>query len=155
MASSADRMNSEDHRESADRADTMDNFTEREATLRREKARAKYNLTRAQNKLAALLGEQEIHSRRVIQDACNSMDACMDIAMEVISSLSELYMTFREFEKGKKVLAELDKLECEYAAASEPAREYLHARQDDRSSVMSDILTVGFGVEITRILHQC
>ena len=142
MASSADRMNSEDHRESADRADTMDNFTEREATLRREKARAKYNLTRAQNKLAALLGEQEIHSRRVIQDACNSMDACMDIAMEVISSLSELYMTFREFEKGKKVLAELDKLECEYAAASEPAREYLHARQDDRSSVMSDILTI-------------
>ena len=56
MASSAVTTNSEDRRESTDRVCTKDEYTEREATLRREKGRAKYNLTRARNKLSSILG---------------------------------------------------------------------------------------------------
>ena len=142
MASSAVTTNSEDRRESTDRVGTKDEYTEREATLRRGKGRAKYNLTRARNKLASLLGEPELPSRRTVQDACSSLDTCMDIAMEVITSLSELYSSVKDFEKERKVSAEMDTMIDEYAAASEPAREYLNARQDDRSSVVSDILTI-------------
>ena len=82
MASSAVTTNSEDRRESTDRVGTKDEYTEREATLRREKGRAKYNLTRARNKLSSILGEPELPSRRTVQDACSSLDTCMDIAME-------------------------------------------------------------------------
>ena len=62
--------------------------------------------------------------------------------MEVITSLSELYSSVKDFEKERKVSAEMDTIIDEYAAASEPAREYLNAQQDDRSSVVPDILTI-------------
>ena len=42
MASSADRIHSEDRREFTDCAGTKDEYTERKGTLRKEKARAKY-----------------------------------------------------------------------------------------------------------------
>ena len=137
MASSAIRTNSEDRGESTDRVGTMNEYTEREATLRREKGREKYNLTRARNKLSSLLGEPELPSRQTVQNACSSLDTCMDTAMEVITSLSELYSSVKDFEKERKVSAEMDKIIDKYAAASEPAREHLNARQDDRSSVAS------------------
>lgn len=47
-----------------------------------------------------------------------------------------------DLEKGKKIVAEMEKLEDEYSMASETAREHLNARRDDRSSVASDILSV-------------
>ena len=59
MASSAIRTNSEDHGDLTDRVGTKDDYTEREASLRREKGRAKYNFTPARNKLSSLLGEPE------------------------------------------------------------------------------------------------
>ena len=142
MASSAITTNSEDRGESTDRVSTNDEYTEREATLRREKGRAKYNLTRARNKMSSLLGEAKLPSRQTVQDACSSLDTCMDTAMEVIKSLSELYSSVKDFEKERKVSAEMDKIIDEYAAASELARMHLNARQDDRSSVASDILTI-------------
>ena len=142
MASSAIRTNSEDPGESTVRVGTKDEYTERGATLRREKGRAKYNFTRARNKLSSLLGEPELPNRRTVQDACSSLDTCMDTAMEVITSLSELYTSVKDFKKEKKISAEMDMLIDEYAAASEPAREHLSAGQDDRSSVASGILTI-------------
>ena len=69
MASSADRLHSKDRREFIDRVGTKDEYSERETTLRREKAHAKYNFTPARNKLSSLLGGQELPSRRTIQDA--------------------------------------------------------------------------------------
>ena len=142
MASSAIRTNSEDRGESTDRVGTKDEYTEREATLKREKGRAKYNFTRARNRLSSLLGDPELQNRRTVQDACSSLDTCMDTAMEVITRLSELYSSVKDFEKERKVSAEMDKMIDEYAAASVPAREHLNALQDDRSSVASDILTI-------------
>ena len=142
MASSASRTNSEDRGESTDRVGTKDEYTEREAALRREKGRAKNNLTRARNKLSSLLGEPELPCRWTVQDACSSLDTCMDTAMKVITSLSELYSNVKDFGKERKVLAEMDKIINEYAAASKPARKHLNVRQDDRSSVASDILTI-------------
>ena len=80
MASSADIIHSEDRREFTDRAGTKDEHTEREDTLSREKAHAKYNFTRARNKLSSLWGGQELPSRRTIQDAYSSLYTCMEPA---------------------------------------------------------------------------
>ena len=66
----------------------------------------------------------------------------MDTAMEVITSLSELYTSVKDFKKEKKISAEMDMLKDEYAAASEPAREHFSAGQDDRSTVALRILTI-------------
>ena len=85
MTSSAIRTNSGDRGESTDCVGTKDEYTEREATLRREKGCAKYNFTRVQNKLSSLLGEPELPNRRAVQDACSILDTCMDAAMEVIT----------------------------------------------------------------------
>ena len=56
--------------------------------------------------------------------------------------LSDLYIKYAELEKGSKVVTEMEKLEIEFSAASETAREYLDARRDDRSSVRSETLTI-------------
>ena len=77
--------------------------TQREARLRRKKGRAKYNLTRARNKLSSILGEPELPSRRTFQDACSRLDTCMDTAMEVITTLSELYSSVKDFEKEREL----------------------------------------------------
>ena len=45
----------------------------------------------------------------------------------------------------------MDKNIDEYAVASEPAREHLNARMDDRSSVVSDILTI----DLAKKLNIC
>ena len=129
MASSAIRTNSEDRGESTDRVGTKDEHTEREATLRRKKGRAKYNFTRARNKLSSLLGEPELPNRWAVPDACSSLDTCMDTSIEVITSLSEFYTSFKDFKKEKTILAEMNMLIDKYAAASEPAREHLCAGQ--------------------------
>ena len=41
--------------------------------------------------------------------------------MEVITSLSELYSSVKDFEKERKVSGEMDTIIDEYATASEPA----------------------------------
>ena len=66
--------------------------------------------TRARNKLSSLLGGQELPSRRTIQDACSSLETCMGTAIELITSLSELYMSVKDFEKEIKVSAEMKSL---------------------------------------------
>ena len=102
MASSAVTTNSEDRRESTECVGTKDEYTEREGTLRREKGRAKYNLTQARNKLSSILWEPELPSRRTVQDACSSLDTCMDIPMEVITSLSELYSSVKTLRRRER-----------------------------------------------------
>ena len=59
-----------------------------------------------------------------------------------MEKLSDLYIKYAELEKGSKVVTEMEKLEIEFSAASETAREYLDARRDDRSSVTSETLTI-------------
>ena len=42
-----------------------------------------------------------------------------------------------------RVSSEMEKIDDEYSSAYEAANEYLQSRQDDRSSVPSDTLTIG------------
>ena len=127
MASLDNRNSVEDRRECADRAGTTIEYTKKEMALKKEKARAKSNITRARNKLSSLL-EEEQPSRRTVQDVCSSLDTWMEHAMEVMEKLSDLHIKCAELEKGSKVVTEMEKLEVEFSAASETAREYSKGR---------------------------
>lgn len=142
MASSEHGIGSNGREENIDRTGTIIEYSEKETTLKREKARAKSNVIRVRNKLLAMIEEEELPSRRAVQDACSSLDSWMENAMETMASLSDLYIKHKELEKGKKVVIEMEKLEDEFSTASETAREYLDSRRDDRSSVTSEILSI-------------
>ncbi|MCG7879401.1 MAG: hypothetical protein N0C90_24170 [Candidatus Thiodiazotropha endolucinida] len=116
-------------------------YTEKITALKKEKARAKMNFTRAQNKLSSLL-EEDQPSRQTVQDVCSSLDTRLEHAMVVMEKLSDLYKKNGELDKGSKVVTEMEKLEVEFSAASETAREYLDTRRDERSSVTSETLTI-------------
>ena len=141
MASSENKNHLEDRGECADRTCTNVEYTERVTALKREKARAKSNFTRARNKLASLLQEDQ-PSRREVQDVCSSLDTWMEQAMEVMEKLSDLYKKYEELENGSKVVTEMEKIEVEISTASETAREFLDARRDNSSCVTSETLTI-------------
>ena len=117
-------------------------ITEQETELKKNKARAKTNFTRYGNKLFLLLGEQDLPSRRAVQNACEQIDYCLETAIEVMASLSDLYIQTKALDKGKKIVTEMEKTEAELYIAYEAAREYLDSRKKDSSSVSSDILSI-------------
>ena len=80
-------------------------------TLKRDKARAKLNFTRARNKLLSLLKMEELPSTRAVDDANSSLDNWLDTAIETMASLSTLYIQDNELEKGKTVVLKMDKIE--------------------------------------------
>ena len=62
--------------------------------------------------------------------------------MDVIMRLSDLYSSFKESENSKAVTLELEKLESEFSAPSNSARDYLDSRKFDQSSVLSETLHI-------------
>lgn len=66
----------------------------------------------------------------------------MEIAMKVLTNFSDFYIKTEDIQKSKRVVSEMEKLEEEFHAAYETAREYLDSRKDDRSSVASDIISI-------------
>ena len=117
--------------------------TERlEAEYKKDKARAKANFSRCKNKLVSLLEEQEPPSRRAVLDACGKMDSLSELATDVLTSFAEFYISIDEVQKSMRVSNELEKILDEYSSAREAATDYLESRQDERSSVTSDILTI-------------
>lgn len=57
-------------------------------------------------------------------------------------------MKHNDLEKGKNVLAEIEKLEDEYSMARQTAREHQNARRDNRSSVAFDVLSIDMVQEL-------
>ena len=89
-----------------------------------------------------LVDEQGMPSRRENQVACQNMDNCMEIVMKVLTKVSDVYIENQEFQKGKMVISEMEKIEADCYNTAEAAQEYLESRKDDVSSVSSDILSI-------------
>ena len=117
-------------------------FTEKEAALKLEKCRAKSSFTRIKNKLLFLVESEDIGTSREVQEACNKLDDCLEIALDVMARLSGLYTKNKEREKGLKVALESDKLEEDYNPSYDIARHYLRSLKGDQSSETSEILTI-------------
>ena len=96
MSSLENGINGDIRDRHVDTTGTIGDFTEIEASLKREKARAKSNFTRLKNKVLFLIEQRELPSHQEIQDACSRMDSSMESAIDVMTSLSELYTKYKE-----------------------------------------------------------
>ena len=131
MLSLQNGINGDDQGEHVDPAETAGDFTDMEAELKRKKARAKSNFTRAKNKVLFLIKQQEKPGRREIQDAFNKMDNTMESAMDVMTNLSELYVKNKGKEKNNKVVLEMEKLDDEFATTYAAARQYTERKRNN------------------------
>ena len=137
MASLENGINGDDQGEHVEPAGTAGDFTDMEAELKREKARAKSNFTQA----LFLIEQQEKPGPRENQDACNKMDNTMESAMDVMTNLSELYMKNKEKEKNNKAVLEMEKLDDVFATTYAAARQYIDA-QKEQSCETSEIRSI-------------
>ena len=71
------------------------------------------------------------------------MDKCSELAIDVLTNFPEFYIRNNEMQKNMRVSNEMEKIDDEYSSAYEAANEYLQSRQDDRSNVTSETLTIG------------
>lgn len=104
------------------RTSTFIGYSEKETAIKKERARAKSDLRRTRNKLSAELEEQDLLSRREVQDACSNTDSRKEIAMEIMASISDIYIQHNDGGRKKKLVSEMKKLEDGYYTASETAR---------------------------------
>ena len=128
---SKDEHSNEDNRFGANTVEAANEYIEKEASLKREKARVKSNFTRSKNKLLRLIGEMDLESRREIQNTCDRLDSCLESAIDVMSSLSDLYIKKQEMDQGRKIVVEMEKLEEEFSVTYEAARRHLAWLKED------------------------
>ena len=99
--------------------------TKLEEEYKKDKARAKSNFSRAKNKLLSLLEQQELPSRREVQDAYRRLDTCSELAIDVLTNFSDFYIRNNEMQKSMRVSNEMEKIDNDYSPAYEAANEYL------------------------------
>ena len=121
---------------------TLGNLEEMEIQFKKDKARVKSNFTRSRNKVLNLFDQDDVPSRKDVRQARQNMDNCEAIAIEVLSNFADFYTKYSEVQKSKLIVREMDRIEEDFYATSESAREYLESRKGDNSSVSSDILTI-------------
>ena len=90
----------------------------------------------------SLLEETEQPSRREVLDARRKMDSCSEIATDILISFAEFYIRMDEIQKSMRVSNEPEILAEEHSSAREEVKDYLASREDEQSSVTSDILTI-------------
>ena len=68
----------------------------------------------------------DLESRREIQNTCDRLYSCLESAIDVMSSLSDLYIKNKEMDEGRKIVVEMEKLEEEFSLTYEAARKRTH-----------------------------
>ena len=129
-------------RDIADYCDHIVDAAMMETEFKKDKAGAKSNFTRSRNKLLLLVEEQAMPSRTGVRDACQKMDTCMEIAMEVLAKFSDFYIKNKQLKKSKIVVSEMEKIEDEFYTAYEKTQGYVESRKEDSSSVSMDRLSI-------------
>ena len=84
----------------------------------------------------------DLESRREIQNTCDRLDSCLESAIDVTSSLSDLYIKNKEMNQGRKIVVEMEKLGEEFSVTYEAARRHLELLKEDTSSESSDTVTI-------------
>lgn len=71
------------HRKKTDKHHEIVEIARLETEVKNDKARAKSRFTGSRNKFLLLFEEQELPSRRRGRDACQKMDTCKELVMEI------------------------------------------------------------------------
>ena len=91
---------------------------EKETELKKEKSKSKSSFTLYRYRLLLLVEEQCL-PRSEVNSACRKMDWYMESSMEVMSQLSDIYIRNNQFDKGAKIVNEMEKIEEEFHSAYE------------------------------------
>ena len=118
--------------------DTNFDYTDKEASFKLEKSRAKSIFTRLKRKLLFLVESEHIGTSRKVQEACENMDNGLEKAMDIMTQLSRFYMENEEKLKDIKIALESDKLEEDYNSAYKIARHYRRLLKGKQSVEKSD-----------------
>ena len=89
---------------------------EKETELKKEKSKSKSSFTLYRNRLLLLIEDQGL-PRSEVRSACRKMDWYMESSMEVMSQLSDINIRNKQFDKGAKIVNEMEKLEEEFHSA--------------------------------------
>ena len=82
---------------------------EKDTELKKEKSKSKSSFTLYRYRLLLLVEEQCL-PRSEVNSACRKMDWYMESSMEVISQLSDIYIRNNQFDKGAKIVNEMEKI---------------------------------------------
>ena len=130
-----------------------DDVTQIEKGFKKDKARAKSNFTRSQNRLLLLLKEQDTDSRISIIEARKKLEGCLEIALDILENFLDFYTRQKEHKKCERIVGEMLRIEDDFDAASKATREYLASRKDGSASVSSsaEMLTINvrYGMNIS------
>ena len=96
---------------------------EKKTELIKEKSKSKLSFTLYRNRLLLLI-EEQCPPRSEANYACRKMDWYMELSMEVMSQLSDIYLLNKQFDKGAKIVNEMEKLEEEFHSAYETVWAY-------------------------------
>ena len=107
---------------------------EKETELKKEKSKSKSSFTLYRYRLLLLVEEQCL-PRSEVNSACRKMDWYMESSMEVMSQLSDIYIRNNQFDKGAKIVNEMEKLEEEFHSAYETVWESLNVRKCYKSNM--------------------
>ena len=109
---------------------------EKETELKTEKSKSKSSFTLYRYRLLLLVEEQCL-PRSEVNSACRKMDWYMESSMEVMFQLSDIYIRNKQFDKGAKIVNEMEKLEEEFLSAYETVWESMSVWKCNKSNVKS------------------
>ena len=138
---------------SSETTETIENgnvdVTQIENGFKKNKARAKFNFTRSQNRLILLLEEQDTDSRISVIEARKKLEGCLEIVLDILENFSDFYTRQKEHKKCECIVGEMLRIEEDFDAASKATQEYLASRKDCWASVSPvEMLTVDVRYEM-------
>ena len=124
---------------------------EKETELKKEKLKSKSSFTLYRNRLLLLIEDQGL-PRSEVRSACRKIDWYMESSMEVMSQLSDIYIRNKQFDKGAKIVNEMEKLEEEFHSAYVAVWESMSLWKCNTANMKSK--NVQFGRVHVRIVSQ-
>ena len=109
---------------------------EKETELKKEKSKSKSSFTLYRSRLLLMIEEHGL-PRTEVNSACRKMDSYMEYSMEVMSHLSDIYICNKQFDKGTKIVNEMEKLEKEFHSAYEAVWESMNLWKYNTANVKS------------------
>ena len=109
---------------------------EKVTNLKKEKSKSKSSFTLNRSRLLLMIEEHGL-PRTEVNSACRQMDSYMEYSMEVMSHLSDIYIQNKHFDKGAKIVNEMEKLEIEFHSAYEAVWESMNLWKYNTANVKS------------------
>lgn len=99
--------------------------------FKKDKARAKSNFTRAQNRLLLLLEDQDSDNRLAVIEARKKLKSYLEMELDSLENFSNFYTRQKEHKMCERIVGEMLLIEEDYEAASKSTRDFLESHKDN------------------------